>query len=429
LEAIDTFSDSPELDGRVAKRAHSESPVDEEVPFSCDDIFFSRTNEKGHILYVNSTFQRISLYTRDELNGQPHNIIRHPDMPRGVFWIVWSAIKKQEPVGAYIKNKAKDGRYYWVFAIITPIIGGYLSVRLKPCSPIFPMIEEEYSALAKAENDQNLKPSESAQVLISRLGELGFPDYAAFMATAFGREIVARDAQLERSSLARHFHFEELANAADALFTTTNAIFENYKIHKDIPSQLRKQAEQLGDIGAAIGLVSENYKSLSPSMNANMPSFMAASQRLLSTLNKGIFLLCTAAIQKEAKELFEAERLANQLEPTGDLVVLHQQCISYQAEASKILFAAAREASLLEHICADLLKAALSLKTSLVIGRAGNVEKACAEAGFTHLLHEFDRRHVALVDGLKVALDIYRTIQRSAIELRPWIAYGAASRT
>ncbi len=400
-----------------------------EVPFSCDEIFFSRTNEKGQILYANSIFQRISLYTLHELNGQPHNIIRHPDMPRGVFSIVWNAIKKKEPVGAYIKNKAKDGRYYWVFAIITPIAGGFLSVRLKPCSAIFPMIEQEYAALAKAENDQNLKPSESAQVLLSRLGELGFPDYAAFMATALSREIVARDAQLERSSIASHFHSEELANAADALLTTTNAIFENYTIHKNIPSQLRNQAEPLGDRGAAISLVSENYNSLSPSMTANLRSFMPASRRLLSTLNESIFLLCTAAIQKEARELFEAERLANQPDPTGDLVVLHEQCISYQARASKILFAAASEASLLEQIGAGLLKATLSLETRFVIGRAGNVEKACAEAGLSPLLHELERSHLALVEGLKGVLDIYRIIQRSATQLRPWIAYGSASKT
>lgn len=429
MEAIDTFSDSPGLDGRVVKRVTTASPVDVELPYSCEEIFFSRTNEKGHILYVNSTFQRISLYTRDELNGQPHNIIRHPDMPRGVFWIVWSAIKKQEPVGAYIKNKAKDGRYYWVFAIITPIAGGYLSVRLKPCSPVFHMIKEEYAALAKAEIDRSLKPSESAQILMARLGELGFPDYAAFMAAALGREIVARDAQLERSSLARHLHFEELANAAEVLSTTTNAIIENYTIHKSIPSQLLRQAERLGDIGAAIGLVSENYNSLSPSMTANMPSFIAASRRLLSTLNEGIFLFCTAAIQKEARELFEAERLANQLDPTGDLIVLHEQCRSYRARASKMLSAAAKEANLLEQICADLLKAALSLKTSLVIGRMGNVEKACADAGLTPLLHELERSHVALVEGLKDVLGIYAIIQRSAIDLRPWTTHIAASKT
>jgi PAS domain S-box-containing protein len=427
LEALDRFFDAPGLDDRVAQSSPAESPVDEEIPYSCEEIFFSRTNEKGRILYVNDTFQRISRYTRDELHGQPHNIIRHPDMPRGVFWIVWSAIKKKEPVGAYIKNKAKDGRYYWVYSIVTPIEGGFLSVRLKPCSFIFSMIEREYAALAKAENDQHLKPSESAQLLMSRLGELGFPDYQAFMATALSREIVSRDAQLGRSSIASRFHSEELANAAEALLKTTNAIFENYTIHKNIPLQLREQAAQFGSLGAAIGLVSENYNFLSPSMNANMPSFMAASRRVLSTLNEGIFLLCTAVIQKEVRELFESERLANQPDPTGDLIVLHEQCTSYRARASKILSQAAKEASLIEHICADLLKATLSVKTSLVIGRAGNVEKACAEAGLTPLLHEFDRRHLAMVEGLKGALDIYRNVQKSAIQLRPWIAHGAAN--
>lgn len=95
--------------------------VDVEVPFTFEELFFSRTNWRGVILAGNSVFQRVSLYSWDELIQKPHNVIRHPDMPKGVFWLLWDTIKKGEPVGAYVKNRAKDGRYYWVFAIVTPI--------------------------------------------------------------------------------------------------------------------------------------------------------------------------------------------------------------------------------------------------------------------------------------------------------------------
>ena len=128
----------------------------DEVPFSLAELFFSRTDERGIILAGNSIFQRISMYAWEELLKKPHNIIRHPHMPKAVFWLLWETIKKGEPIGAYVKNRAKDGRYYWVFAIVTPIEGGYLSVRLKPSSAFLQVVEQEYKTLVDLENNAKL---------------------------------------------------------------------------------------------------------------------------------------------------------------------------------------------------------------------------------------------------------------------------------
>ena len=132
--------------------------VDEEVPFIFDELFFSRTDGRGVILAGNSVFQRVSHYSWNELIKKPHNVIRHPDMPKGVFWLLWDTIKRGDPVGAYVKNRAKDGRYYWVFAIITPVEGGYLSVRLKPSSDLFAVVAQEYKSLLAIVSD-NKSPS------------------------------------------------------------------------------------------------------------------------------------------------------------------------------------------------------------------------------------------------------------------------------
>jgi hypothetical protein len=184
--------------GRPVARQDRPAPVNAEVPFSIGEVFFSRTNDKGHILFGNCVFQRISHYSWPELSRKPHNIIRHPDMPRAVFWLLWDTIEKGHPVGAYVKNMAKDGRYYWVFAIVTPIEGGYLSVRIKPTTQLLAVVEAEYAALLEAEKRDRLKPAESAQLLLKRLSALGFRDYAAFMAAALDQEITARDGQLGR---------------------------------------------------------------------------------------------------------------------------------------------------------------------------------------------------------------------------------------
>lgn len=102
------------------------------------DFIVSTTDLKGRITYGNRIFIEFSGYSEDELLGSQHNIVRHPDMPRAVFALLWSKIQQREECFAYVKNMSKDGGFYWVFANVTPIVGsdgtisGYLSVRRKP---------------------------------------------------------------------------------------------------------------------------------------------------------------------------------------------------------------------------------------------------------------------------------------------------------
>lgn len=109
-----------------------ESQVGYERFFEPDDIFFSTTDDKGVILRTNRTFDSLSRYSRDRLIKSPHNIIRHLDMPAGVFRLMWNDLQAGLPVCAYVVNRAADGLDYRVFATIVPISGGYLSVRTKP---------------------------------------------------------------------------------------------------------------------------------------------------------------------------------------------------------------------------------------------------------------------------------------------------------
>ena len=233
--------------------------LEKEATFQFSELFFSRTDEKGRILSGNSVFQRISQYSWGELVNKPHSIIRHPEMPRAVFWLLWETIKRGEPIGAYVKNKAKDGRYYWVFAIVTPIEGGYLSVRLKPSSPLLSAAETEYRALLPAEEDRHLKPVESAKMLLGRIAELGFRDYPAFMAAALAQEISARDRELGRKPDPAIPQFEALESAAQKLLKQAENVFDGYATSRFIPLNLRVQAAQLGQDGATIGVISVNY--------------------------------------------------------------------------------------------------------------------------------------------------------------------------
>lgn len=122
-----------------------------------DDFIVSKTDTTGRITYGNQVFFEYSGYTEKELLGTPHNIVRHPDMPRGAFKLLWDTLHAGQECFAYVKNLAKDGSYYWVFANVTPDynaerqIVGYFSVRRKPRPEAVAVIAGIYQSMLAEE--------------------------------------------------------------------------------------------------------------------------------------------------------------------------------------------------------------------------------------------------------------------------------------
>ena len=96
------------------------TPIDKEIKLSTKRYIVSKTDAKGIIEYGNDYFVEISGYTESELIGKPHNIVRHPDMPRVVFKMMWDRINRAQNIMAVVKNMAKDGSYYWVVTEFEP---------------------------------------------------------------------------------------------------------------------------------------------------------------------------------------------------------------------------------------------------------------------------------------------------------------------
>jgi len=103
-----------------------------EYPVRDDCTIISHTDGKGRITYVNDHFIEYSGYSAEELIGQPHNLVRHPDMPEEAYRDLWTILKSGRPWVGIVKNRRKNGDFYWVKATATPIPGGYMSVRVKP---------------------------------------------------------------------------------------------------------------------------------------------------------------------------------------------------------------------------------------------------------------------------------------------------------
>jgi PAS domain S-box-containing protein len=172
----------------------------EERPFRADELFFSTTDEKGVIRSGNEVFARVSGYDDvRELIGRPHNIIRHPDMPRAVFKLMWDFLKGGNSFAGYVKNMAADGCYYWVMALVVPIQGGFLSIRFKPSSPYLAAVKELYAKLLSIEMGAGDAPeawragmAAAGERLSGWLRQKGFAGYEEFMHTALAAEMFCR---------------------------------------------------------------------------------------------------------------------------------------------------------------------------------------------------------------------------------------------
>jgi len=156
-----------------------------------DDFIVSKTDASGRLTYCNRIFIEFSGFTEQELLGQQHNIVRHPEMPRSVFNLLWQTIKSGNEFFGYVKNMAKDGSYYWVIANVTPSyransqaneIIGFFSVRRKPDPLKIKIIDSVYKDMLAAEQRAGSRDAIAAgtQILTDLIEPTG-KDYREFI--------------------------------------------------------------------------------------------------------------------------------------------------------------------------------------------------------------------------------------------------------
>ncbi len=139
--------------------------MNREITLKETDFIVSKTDERGKILYGNKSFIDISGYKESELLHQPHSILRHPDMPKIVFKLLWNRLKDKKEIFAYVKNISKDGSFYWVYANVTATLDNYgkivdlHSVRRKPSAKAMEIIPSLYKQLQQEERSSGVDAS------------------------------------------------------------------------------------------------------------------------------------------------------------------------------------------------------------------------------------------------------------------------------
>ncbi|MDC0658054.1 PAS domain-containing protein [Leisingera sp. SS27] len=314
------------VDRRVETR-----PTSGEAPFGLNEVFFSRTDGRGVIRAGNYVFRRVGAYPWEELIGAPHKVIRHPDMPKGVFSLFWNTIQRGESMGAYVKNKAKDGLYYWVFAVVVPCQDGYLSARIKPSSKLFDEVRGLYAKMLKREKEEGVKPEESAQHLLDWLKGQGYENYHQFAAHALSQELIARDQGLGNQVHARIQELTSMLRDAEKLAEETDGLIADFDAMHTIPHNLRVLASRIEPSGGPVTVLSQNYGAMSRQMSdwfgAHVMGENSNFAKIKSSVNDSLFvegmarilIECDTQLQKERRDLGSAD-MEDERKILGDLV-------------------------------------------------------------------------------------------------------------
>ncbi|MBX3041826.1 MAG: sensory protein [Bdellovibrionaceae bacterium] len=310
-------------------------PTGKEKFFRFEELFFSTTDSQGVIRFGNDIFVQISAYPRETMIGAPHSLIRHPGVPRSVFKVFWSFLKSNRAVGAYVCNMAADGAHYWVFAVAFPIQDGYLSIRLRPSSPLLAKVKDIYAEVLKKEAQAGMEGGES--LLSEILVQNGFADYEALMTEALRLELQARDEQLmksrkeasqdEMSSDDRVGRIRSLTQQGSDIFQGIFQMVRDFQESKDVFSQktadmirrfqgirflsinMTASAEKLGSSATTLSVISGEFQRMSGEIEKQLRMFLEVTSEIALDMQKTSFTISSLKFQMDMVAFFVQESL------------------------------------------------------------------------------------------------------------------------
>lgn len=402
--------------------------IDQPREFAVDEIFFSTTDPRGIITSGNEVFVRISGYTPDELIGKAHNIIRHPHMPQAAFRLVWDRLKAGKMVAALVKNRANDGRHYWVVALITPAPNGYLSVRFKPTGPFLAKVEPLYARMSEAEQSARAAGADlaatmdaGARVLEEGLRAAGFADFDSFMRVLLCEELKARDEALvrenrrvvrqltsdgqagagakQRAGLAEVYsagclayeHLNRLYARLDSFVALNATLDRKSSFVNNLTDELRLASmnvalasSRLGGEGQGLGVISRHMGDTSTDVATAVTGLVSGINTLSANLRVVIFNLAAARLQIEMLLSFVHELVGAKSE-VGDrqnlIKLLHEAFSGTMGQASEALHELESKAHSLNAMSHDLERHMVSLQVAQ-LGGVVESTRLSAQHGF-----------------------------------------------
>lgn len=395
------------------------TPTQSESPFGFDEFFFSTTDKRGVIRYGNDVFVRVSVYPKEDMLGAPHSLIRHPDMPRAVFKEFWNFLNQGKAVGAYVKNLAGNGSYYWVYAFAFPIGDGYLSVRFKPSSELFQTVQGLYKEVLQYEHEGH-SLEESHQYLLLKIQEAGFADYESFMMKAVMEELKSRAAQVQgaqagssaapgagqitavTNTTTRKLNdvFDKLRDfqgANQSLDSAMGRLDQGFQQLKFISINMKIAAAKFGEMAASLGVVSHEFSVLSGTIEKHLGGLSGFVQELSGVIQKCVLRAAALNVQMLMVDFFVRESIAKLAtsENAFDEMLQNQQAFSdlfaqYCQNLDKEFSELKKSLSAISFEMLEVAKFVTGLEVVRQMGAIESARTAEIKNSFTHYLEAMD---------------------------------------
>lgn len=401
-----------------------------EATFQLQELIYSRTDKRGVIAAGNTVLQRVAGLEWDGLIGAPHKVIRHPDMPKGVFHLLWDRIQDGKPTGAYVKNRRSCGRFYWVYALVSPSEGGYISTRIKPTSQLFGEVQACYADLLTREAE-GLTPAESAEALRSQISALGFDSYHAFQAHALASELEARARQLVRPMDPFQRRFLEMSKAVDEAQREILEMKEAFKAIRTVPLNMRLIASRLENAGGPISAISVNYSQMLEEMSTWVTNFAEGQNCVFGLIRDAIlngqFLGFATAVEAEMLNVFrEDKQRSTQAYPETididaeiDEVELHRKQFLGQAAAS--LREVEQEAKRFARSVLDMKRYVTGLSSTRMMCKIESATLAGAGTALSGIVEQLDTCQDEIEGRLARVVELNAIVQNNTAMLRTLI--------
>jgi len=299
--------------------------VDKEYPLPHGESLVSTTDLKGRILYCNPPFITVSGYTREELLGQPHNLIRHPHMPEEAFRDMWATIAAGDPWSAPVKNRRKDGTHYWVMANVTPLVEagqivGYMSVRTEPtreqvaaAEALYARMREERAAgklVHRFERGQLVQHTFGARA--RRLLQPGVPARVGLAGGAIAAIAAAAGALVAGAPAATGMAAGDLtqniqSQGDGSIARLARALAQLNVNLRSIVRDARNEVERMRDATGEIASGNQNLSSRTESQAASLEQTASSMEQITSTVRHSAQAAAQAAeLAGRAREVTQA---------------------------------------------------------------------------------------------------------------------------
>jgi aerotaxis receptor len=394
-----------------------------EVSFAAGEMFFSRTDRRGVIQTGNSVFARLSGYDWGELTGAPHKIIRHADMPKGVFQLMWDRLKAGQPTGCYVKNRSKDGRYYWVFALVAPCGDGYLSERIKPSSPLFDQVRDMYKSLLEEEQGGSLDPKASSERLMDMLAAAGFANYDMFQASAIAAEHDAKCRATGTTCGPLQARFAEMSRAIADVETQTTAMTEVFSAIRTVPMNMSIIASRLENAGGPISAISVNYSQMLEEMTSWVKTFVSGEgcvfSRIRDAIMQGQFLCVAAAISEDMTHHMKDEDLAQtSLDVAAELLALSSFREDFMTRTARSLMDVEAEARRFARSIQDMKRYVTGLSSTRMMCKIESASLSESGTALSGIVDQLDAGQKEIEAQLARIVELNAVIQGSTSMLR-----------